>query len=260
MPCEIIRCTVKDPSEKYPFTRICGTANGILVSTEMNRENIPESIRGAVFCETRFFTLLYLATYDLYACTARCIQTSRGSACISIIGRSCAVTMRVTKADGQRNENGRWKANSGTRLRRDVVHGDVCRAPEFVDRATVTARLRFSLLHSKTVTLSSQSSPLEVHRSPIRALLSRRIDGATLATSFQFGSLYRNQFMSAKCFLDGVTLGIKTARFNPLQLASSSIRRAGAHFSPSSKKQKPLVTILMVTSASLVIPAVGGTG
>ncbi|KYN15507.1 hypothetical protein ALC57_12292 [Trachymyrmex cornetzi] len=104
MPCEIIRCTVEDLSEKYPFTGICGTANGILV-----------------LCET-WFTLLYLVTYGLY------------------------------------------------------------------------------------------------------------------------------------------TPGIKTARFNPLQLASSSIRRAGAHFSPSSKRQKPLVTILMVTSASLVIPAVGGTG
>jgi len=53
------------------------------------------------------------------------------------------------------------------------MHGDICRAPEFVDRATVTARLRFSLLHSKTVTLSSQS--LEVHGLPIRVLLSGRI-------------------------------------------------------------------------------------
>jgi len=60
--------------------------------------------------------------------------------------QSCAVTMRVTKADRQRNENSRWKANSGTRLCHDVVHGDVCRALKFVDRATVTARLRFSLL------------------------------------------------------------------------------------------------------------------
>lgn len=86
---------------------------------------------------------------------------------IQIISRSWAITVRVTKADRQRNENGRWKANSGTRLRRDVLHGDICRAPEFVDRATVTARLRFSLLHSKTVTLSSQSSPLEVHGASI---------------------------------------------------------------------------------------------
>lgn len=114
---------------------------------------------------------------------------------IQIIGRSCAVTMRVTKADRQRNENGRWKANSGTRLRRDVVHGDICQAPEFVDRATVTARLRFSLLHSKTVTLSSQSSPLEVHGSPIRALLSRRIEGATLARCF-VRSLYRKLYFT----------------------------------------------------------------
>lgn len=62
------------------------------------------------------------------------------------------------------------------------VHGDICRGPsEFVDRATVTARLRFSQLHSKTVTLSSQSSPLEVHGSPraARALLSRRIGDVT---------------------------------------------------------------------------------
>lgn len=103
--------------------------------------------------------------------------------CIQIISRSCTVTMRVTKAYRQRNENERWKANSGTRLRCDVVHGDICRAPEFVDRATVTARLRFSLLHPKTVTLSSQSSPLEVHGSSIRALLySGRIGGAARAS------------------------------------------------------------------------------
>ncbi|KYN45169.1 hypothetical protein ALC56_00419 [Trachymyrmex septentrionalis] len=132
MPCEIIRCTVEDLSEKYPFTRICGTANGIL---------------------------------------------------------------RV---------------------------------------------------------------------SPIRALLSRRIEGATFGTSARSVSLPRktSSLCPQSASWTGITLGIKTARFNPFQLASSSIRRrAGAHFSsPSSKKQKPLVTILMVTSASLVIPAVGGTG
>lgn len=52
-----------------------------------------------------------------------------GRSCIQIISRSCTVTMRVTKAYRQRNENERWKANSGTRLRRDVVHGDICRSP-----------------------------------------------------------------------------------------------------------------------------------
>lgn len=71
-----------------------------------------------------------------------------------------------------RNEGGQTKERerameSKQRHRHDVVHGDICRAPEFVDRATVTARLRFSLLHSKTVTLSSQSSPLEVHGASI---------------------------------------------------------------------------------------------
>lgn len=114
---------------------------------------------------------------ELY-CTSRDEQSFTGY--IQIISRSCAVTMRVMKADRQRNENGRWKANSGTRLHQDVAHGDICRVcPEFVDRATVTARLRFSLLHSKTVTLSSQS--LEVHGLPIRVLLSGRIGDVTRA-------------------------------------------------------------------------------
>lgn len=107
--------------------------------------------------------LLLFQRIELY-CTFRDEQPT---SCIQIISRSWAITLRVTKANRQRNENGRWKANSGTRLRHDVVHGDICRAPEFVDRATVTARLRFSLLHSKTVTLSSQSSPLEVHGASI---------------------------------------------------------------------------------------------
>lgn len=52
---------------------------------------------------------------DEWSFTVLLVMSSRS--CIQIISRSCTVTMRVTKAYRQRNENERWKANSGTRLR-----------------------------------------------------------------------------------------------------------------------------------------------